>query len=156
VKVQEVAKKEETGEKEVVTGLEVVEKLRVNAEVAATIVVEVESHLMKMMMDLLWSKKTRSNSSVETITGADIEKIEVVIKVKGEVTEEVNEAVTDKLVAAAEIVQEESAEAEVKVVVPIAVDKQANPRISKKLKKIGTSTSLTPSQIKLSELTKTF
>jgi len=94
VKVKEVARKEETGEIEVVTGLEVVEKLRVNAEVAATIVVEVGSHLMKMMMDLLWSKKTRSNSNVETITGADIEKIEVVIKVKGEVKEEVTERET--------------------------------------------------------------
>ena len=156
MKVKEVARKEETGEIEVVTGLEVVEKLRVNAEVAATIVVEVGSHLMKMMMDLLWSKKTRSNSNVETITGADIEKIEVVIKVKGEVKEEVTEAVTDKSVAAAEIVQEENAEAEVKVVVPIVVDKQTNPKISRKLKEIGTSTSLTSSQIKLSELTKTF
>lgn len=156
VMVKEVVTEQETGEIEVVTGPEGVEKLRVNVEVAATTVVAVESHLMKMMMDLLWSQQKRSSSNVETITGAETEKTEEATAEKGEVKEEareVTEAVTDKSVVAEEIVQEENAEAEAKVVVPIAVDKEAKLRISRHLKQIGTSLKLMPSQTKLSELT---
>ena len=68
---------------------------------------------------------------------------------------EVTEAVTDKSVAVEEIFQEGNAEAEVKVVVPIVVDKEAKLRISR-LKNHGNSSKLRrPRQTKLSELTTT-
>ena len=52
VKVTEAVTEEDKGEIKVATGLEVAERLMLNAEVVATTVVEVASHLMKMMMDL--------------------------------------------------------------------------------------------------------
>jgi hypothetical protein len=122
VKVTEVVTEEDKGEIKVATGLEVAERLMLNAEVVATTVVEVASHLMKMMMDLPWSRKTRSSSNAEITTGEDTEKIEVATVVKEEVRE-VTEAVTDKSVAAEEIVQEKNAEAEVKVAEAIEVDR---------------------------------